>query len=100
MRFGRRGAHRYDFVLIAIAAAIVYPDKVLDWFSELTGKAYGWIHLIVYEIFAIGALIGTMAMLMSAHPALEWWRALVSVGIVAAFRLIMWLVMQLFGFDD
>ena len=100
MRFGWRGAQWYDFVLAAIAAAIVYPDVVLEWLSERTGKSYGWIHLMVFEILAVTAMAATVWVLMSNYPKLDWWRALLFVGMITAFRFLMWVVIKIFGFDD
>ena len=100
MRFGRGRTHWYDFVLIAIAAAIVYPDHVLEWLSRWTGKAYGWGQLIAYEFVAIGLLIGFTFWLTSNYPAVEWWRAVMMTGMVALFRFLMWVVVKIFGFDD
>lgn len=100
MGFGRRGAHWYDFVLLAIAAAIVYPDHVLEWLSHWTGKAYGWGQLIVYEIVAIGLLIGFTSWLTANYPTVEWWRAGMVVGMVALFRFLIWAVTKILGFDD
>lgn len=58
----RRGRiHWYDIVLLALAAAIVYPDKVLDWLSERTGRAFGRSYLILIEVLAIALMIVTMA---------------------------------------
>ena len=100
MRFGRRGAHWYDFVLITIAAAIVYPDHVLEWLSRWTCKAYGWKQLIIYEIVAISLLIGFTCWLTSNYPAVEWSRVVMLVGMVALFRSLIWAVTKVFGFDD
>jgi hypothetical protein len=100
MRFRRGHAHWYDFVLIAIAAAIVYPDHVLEWLSRWTGKAYGWGQLIIYEIVAIGSLMGFTSWLTSNYPAVEWWHAAMMVGMVALFRFLIWAVTKIFGFDD
>jgi hypothetical protein len=100
MRFGRRGAHWYDFVIGAIALAIVYPDVVLGWLSERTGKAYGWLHLMGFEIIAVAVMTGTMMALMPHYPKLTWWQPLLFVGMVTAFRFLMWVVVKIFGFDD
>lgn len=100
MRFRRSHAHWYDFVLVAIAAATVYPDHVLEWLSRWTGKAYGWGQLIIYEIVAISLLVGFTSWLTSNYPAVEWGRALMMVGMVALFRFLIWAVTKMFGFDD
>ena len=100
MRFRSGHIHWYDFILIGLAAAIVYPDKILEWVSERTGKSYGLLALLVVEAIAISLTIVAMVLLMPAYPKLLWWQPLLFVGCVALFRVLMWLVMQMFGFDD
>lgn len=100
MRLRNRGGAWYDFVLIGIAALIVYPDKVLEWAGERTGRSFGWLHLILLEVIAIALMIGATLWLMPMYPKLEWWRPLLFVGMVAAFRVVLWAVTRMFGFDD
>lgn len=100
MRIRGRGGEWYDFMLIGLAALIVYPDKILEWLSTCTGRALGWGHLILIEVVAIVLMIAVMLWLLPLYPKLEWWRPLLFVGMVAAFRLILWLITNLFGFDD
>jgi len=100
MRFRRGQIHWYDFILIGLAAAIVYPDKILEWVSEKTGRSYGLMALLVVEVVAIGLMIMTMVLLMPAYPKLEWSQPLLFVGCVALFRLLMWAALRMFGFDD
>jgi hypothetical protein len=100
MLFRRGRYHWYDFVLLGLAAAIVYPDKILEWISDCTGKTFNWLHLLLLEVILVGIAIGVTAWLKSAYPALEWWRPLMMVAIVAAIRFLMWVVTQMFGFDD
>jgi hypothetical protein len=97
----RRGRiHWYDIVLFGLAAAIVYPDKILEWLSERTGRALGWLHLILIEVIAIVLMIVAMVLLMPVYPKLEWWHPALYVGMLAAVRAVMWCVSQMFGFDD
>jgi len=100
MAFRRGRIHWYDIVLLGLAAAIVYPDKILEWLSEHTGRALGWLHLILIEAAAITLMVVAMVLLMPVYPKLEWWHPLLYIGILALFRTIMWCVTQMFGFDD
>ncbi len=100
MRFRRGQIHWYDFVLFGLAAVIVYPDKVLAWLSQWTGKIYGWFHLLILEAIASSAGLGIMLLLMPAYPQLPWWQPLLLVGCLALFRIIMWLALEIFGLND
>ena len=83
-----------------IAAAIVYPDKVLDWIGERTGRAFSWRHVVWLEVVAIGLMIIAMTLLMPVYPKLQWWYPLLFVGMLALIRGIMWLVIEMLGFHD
>jgi hypothetical protein len=98
--FGRARWHWYDIIIVGLAAAIVYPDKVLDWVGERTGKAFGWRHIIWLEVIAIGLMIFAMTLLMPIYPRLEWWYPLLLVGAFALLRGIMWVLLEMFGFHD
>ena len=100
MTFRRGRIDWYDFVLIGLAAAIVYPDRILEWLSERTGRVLGWLHLILIEVAAIGFMIVAMMLLMPVYPKLAWWHPMLYVGLLALIRIIMWLVTKMFGFDD
>ncbi len=90
----------YDIVLVALAAAIVYPDKVLEWLSERTGRAFGWFHVVVLEVVAITSMGVTMLWLMPMYPKLEWWHPVMYVGMLASIRAITGCVTRMFGFND
>ena len=100
MAFRRGRIHWYDIILIGLAAAIVYPDKILEWVSERTGRALGWLHLILIEVVAIILMIVAMVLLMPLYPKLAWWHPMLYVGLLAMVRVIMAFVTSLFGFDD
>jgi hypothetical protein len=89
-----------DAVVLSLAGAIVYPDHVLEWWSDQTGKTFGWLHLIVLELVAIGLLALAMYLLMPICPRLVWWEPVLMVGLLAAIRFGVWLVLQVFGLDD
>ena len=99
-RRGTRQIHLYDFVFLAVAGAIVFPDKVLEWVSDRTGKIFGWWHLIALDLLAVGTMIVATVILLPVYPKLNWWEPLIFVGVLAATRLGVWLAVKLFGFDD
>jgi len=90
----------YDIIIFALAGAIVYPDKILEWLSDKTGKVFGWWHLIFLELVAIGSLIVVMLLLLPSYPKLDWWEPVLFVGLLAAIRIGVWVAMQIFGLDD
>jgi hypothetical protein len=100
MRFGRRRFHWYDLIIGALAAVIVYPDRVLDWIGERTGRAFNWRHVLLLQAIAVTLMVVVMAFLMPAYPRLHWWYPVLLVGILVLFRGIMWCVTRFFGFDD
>jgi hypothetical protein len=100
MRFGPSRWRWYDLLILGLAAAMVYPDKVVEWIGERTGKAVGWLHIVLFEILAITLMIVAMTLLMPAYPRLEWWYPLVFVGVIGMLRVALLFVRSLFGVDD
>src|SRR4051812_43879095 len=100
MAFGRSRIAWYDILLIGLAAAIVYPDKCLDWIGERTGRAFGLRHVVFLQVVAFGLLIIAMILLMPVYPKLHWWHPLVFVGMLGLFRVIARFITALFGFED
>ena len=90
----------YDIALVALAAAIVYPDKVLEGLSERTGRVFGWFHVMVLEGIAITSMCVTMLVLMPMYPRLEWWHPVLYVGMLASIRVITVCVTRFLGFHD
>jgi hypothetical protein len=90
----------YDIVFLGIAAMMVYPDRILDWLGELTGRTFGGWYLMLIEGIAITLMVGTMLLLMPLYPKLQWWHPLASVGLLAGVRVATWLVVRMFGLDD
>ena len=63
--FRRRGnIHWYDCLLIAIAAAIVYPDTVVDWLSQSMGRVLGVGTSLMVEFMATGGMVAAMVILL------------------------------------
>lgn len=97
----RRGNyHWYDALLIALAGAIVYPDRVVEWLSRLSGRVLGLGSFILVEVAAIVGMVGAMLMLLPTYPKLVWWHPILYIGALAFARLGMWCVSRFFGFDD
>ena len=89
-----------DIVVFTLAGAIIYPDKVLEWLSDKTGRAFGWLLLILFELGAIGLIALAMFLMMPVCPKLVWWEPFLMVGLLAAIRIGVWLALQLFDLDD
>jgi hypothetical protein len=100
MRFGRGRWHWYDIIIVGLAAVIVYPDRLLDWIGERTGRAFGWWHVVLLEVVAASLMFLSMALLMPVYPRLEWWYPVLFVGVLGLLRAAMWFVSELFGFHD
>lgn len=100
MRFGRGRWHWYDIIIVGLAAVIVYPDKVLDWIGERTGRVFGWRHVLLLEMIAVSLMVVSMALLMPAYPQLGWFHPLLFIGALTLCRVILWFIAELFGFRD
>jgi len=50
MRFGASRCDWYDIGIIRLAAFFVYPDKVLDWIGQHTGRVFVWRHVVLLEV--------------------------------------------------
>lgn len=100
MAFRRIDIHWYDVIFLGLAAAIVYPDWILEWVRARTGRALGWVHLILIEVVAVVLAIVAVVLLMPLYPKLEWWHPLLTVGLLAMIRGITALVTAMLGFDD
>jgi hypothetical protein len=96
----RSGPPWYYYLLLGLAAMIVYPDKILDELSDRTGREFGWQYVLVLEAVAIGLMIVAMHLLTPRYPKLTWWLPVLFVGGIAAIRFLMWRVVRMFGFDD
>lgn len=79
---------------------IVYPDKVLEWIGERTGRGFGLRHVVYVVVVAITLMFIVMTLLMPVYPKLQWWYPLLSVGVLGVCRFIMSIVTSMFGFDD
>lgn len=100
MQLRRGGLHWYELIFLGLAAAMVYPDKILEWMSARTGRALGWGHLILIEVVAVVLAVVAVVLLMPMYPRLEWWHPLLCVGLLAMIRAITALVTSFFGFGD
>lgn len=100
MRIGRGNWNWTDIIIIGLAAVMVYPDKVLASLGERTGRVFGWRHVMLLEILAIGSTVALMIFLLPDDSNLRWWRPLMAVGALATVRGVQWVVGQLLGLND
>ena len=98
--FGQARWHWYDIIVVGLAAVIAYPDKVLDWISDRTGREFGGRHIVWLEIIAVGFMVIAMMLLIPVYPKLDWWYPLLIIGAGGLVRGIQWLVIEFFGFHD
>lgn len=92
--------HWYDLILVPMAVAIVYPDRVVEWLSETSGKIMGIRSLIAVEVVGLLGMFLAMEILMPNYPHLHWWYPVMMVGMLGFVRLGVWCARQLFGLDD
>lgn len=89
-----------DAVLFSLAGALVYPDQILEWMSAKTGRVFGWLHLIAFESAVAGLMTLAMFLMMPLSPTLVWREPFLITGLLAAIRLGVFLIMNIFGLDD
>ena len=103
--FSRRPIYLYDIVFFALAGAIVYPDKILLWISDVREKVVRWWHYFMLELLAISSIIIATILFLPIYSQvkrwpLKWWAPFVWIGFLAITRTGVWLVVKLFDFDD
>jgi hypothetical protein len=96
---GRRGWEWYDPVVLALAGAAVYPDKVSEWLAFRTGRGFGWRCTMVIGVVAGAALSGLTFALMPGYPRMRWWSPLVVVGTIAMVRFTIVWIKDILGTD-
>ena len=55
--------HPQDLVFLFLSFFVVFPDTFLNWISERTEWTITWVHYVIFEVFAIGLIIGTNVLL-------------------------------------
>ena len=100
MRYVGGRLNWYDVPFIAVATVIVFPDRILDWIGEHTGRVFTLRHIIWLEVLAIGSMMILTTLLAPHYPKIQEWYPLAIVGIMVVFRLIWSLLVGMFGADD
>jgi hypothetical protein len=91
----------YDLILLALAGAIIYPDRVLVWIGEQRDRSFARWQIFLLEPVAIGLMISAMFLLMPICPRLDWWQPVIYVGVLGLVRFLYWLGDTVFrGFFD
>jgi hypothetical protein len=100
-RYGLEYRQKEDWfdivVILPLAALIVFPDKILQWVADRTGREFGWRHVVLIEVVAIGSLGVLMDVFVDLYPV-ERWRPLYVVGAFGMLRVVILFVEDLFGF--
>lgn len=90
MTFGRSRLHWYDLIMVGLAVAVVYPDRVLVWLGQARGRPFEKWHIIVFEPVVISVMIVAMALLRPICPSMDWVDILIYVGAIGLVRFIYW----------
>ncbi len=96
---GRRGLEWYDPVVLALAGAVVYPDKISEWLAFRTGREFGWRCTVVIGAVAAAALAGLTSALMPDYPRIRWWSPLVVAGTISMVRFTIAWIKDILGTD-
>ena len=100
--FGRGiGKHPQNLVFFVLALLVVFPDTFLNWISERTEWTITWVHYVVFEVFAVGLIIGTVILLNEFGLRVNEWIPFVSIGVLAMLRFIFWvLAREMSNYED
>ena len=85
-----------NLVLLGLASAIVYPDQLLLWIGQQTGRKFEVWAIIVVEMVAVPLIAIATKLLMTFYPAIDWWDMLICLGTVGLLRIIYWVGNTLF----
>lgn len=85
MLVGRHNLPLYDFVFVALAIVIAFPDQALNFLSSRTGKRYRTVHHISLQIGAF-VLMEIWWAFLSLFYSLPWWTPLAFVVLAAIVR--------------
>lgn len=80
----------YDFIFLGLAALIVYPDKVLGWAGQRSGRTITRWHIAIFEPIAVCVMIAVGLLLMAIHPRFDWWVPIACVGGMGLVRFLYW----------
>lgn len=96
--FRGRNWEWHDIVVFALAAAIVYPDKLLVWVGEKTGQEFTRNHAILAGSASLGLLAVTSLALAHHASHFVWWSPLLHIGGLAFIRWLSWMLRDLLGY--
>lgn len=88
--------HWQNLVLFGFSLAIIYPDQLLLWIGQQTGRPFALWSLIVVEIIAMPLMVIATKLLMTFYPAIDWWDMLTYIGAVALLRFLYWISESVF----
>lgn len=83
--------HWQNLVLLGFSSAIIYPDQLLLWIGQQTGRTFALWFLFIVEIVAIPLMAIATKLLMTFYPAIDWWDMLAYIGAVALLRFLYWI---------
>ncbi len=96
---GRRRWEWYEPVVLALAAAIVWPDEVSEWLTLRTGREYARrSSLLIGGAAALGLALLTF-FLIPHSPRIPWWSPLLIVGVFGVVRFITGWIRDILGTD-
>ena len=81
--------HWYDFIILALAALIIFPDQVLLWIAQTTGHTFYKWQAIVLEAVGIVLMIVAVKSLRPFCPGVDWEDALIYIGAVGGARVLL-----------
>ena len=90
MTFGRSRLHWYDLIMVGLAVAVIYPDRVLVWLGQFRRRPFKKWHIILFELVVVSVMVIAMELLKPIFPTMDWMDILIDIGAIALARFILW----------
>jgi hypothetical protein len=84
---GRGNMHLYHVVFFYLAAAIVFPDKIVAGISERINRHPGWRSLILLELSSLVLMIAMTLHFRVIDPRFSSWEPVLMVSFWLVFRI-------------
>jgi hypothetical protein len=85
------------FMLLALTSAIVYPDKLLGWLSDKTGRSFTRRQMVALMAVSIGLMTVAIIFFLPVCYRLDRITPFLMVGLLGAIRIGGWLMARAFS---
>jgi hypothetical protein len=86
----------YNLIMIGLASAMVYPDYVLFWINQKTGRKFSATFVVLLEVVAVALMAVAIKVFMPIYPMVEWSDIWLYIGVLCGVRIFYWICETLF----